>query len=339
MYDWLSLLDKNCVYTIFMVIDGENKGEKLVLSEEKVIWKSQKCEFLSQNLKEIKKTCQQGILIIEGQRIFCEQIGSPASLVICGAGYVSLAVIMIAKSIGMHVTVIEDRPKFADHARNAGADVVYCESFGKGLAGIEGGQDTYFVVVTRGHRYDKECLEAILQKPYAYLGMMGSRRRVTAMKEQLLQNGNDPNDVEKIHMPIGLSISAESPEEIAVSIMAEIIMVKNQKRKASEYSREMIRYLTGQTGGELKKVLATIVEKHGSAPRKAGTKMLILENGQTIGTIGGGCAEANVIREGMFLMDRTHKDSELMKVHMSGEEMQEMMCGGNMEVFLEKIGY
>ena len=140
-------------------------------------------------------------------------------------------------------------------------------------------------------------------------------------------------------MPIGLSISVESPEEIAVSIMAEIIMVKNQKRKASEYSREMIRYLTGQTGGELKKVLATIVEKHGSAPRKAGTKMLILENGQTIGTIGGGCAEANVIREGMFLMDRTHKDSELMKVHMSGEEMQEMMCGGNMEVFLEKIGY
>ena len=75
-------------------------------------------------------------------------------------------------------------------------------------------------------------------KPYAYLGMMGSMRRVTAMKEQLLQNGNDPNDVEKIHMPIGLSISAESPEEIAVSIMAEIIMVKNQKRKASEYSRE-----------------------------------------------------------------------------------------------------
>ena len=218
MYDWLSLLDKNCVYTIFMVIDGENKGEKLVLSEEKVIWKSQKCEFLSQNLKEIKKTCQQGILIIEGQRIFCEQIGSPASLVICGAGYVSLAVIMIAKSIGMHVTVIEDRPKFADHARKAGADVVYCESFGKGLAGIEGGQDTYFVVVTRGHRYDKECLEAILQKPYAYLGMIGSRRRVTAMKEQLLQNGNDPNDVEKIHMPIGLSISAESPEEIAVVI-------------------------------------------------------------------------------------------------------------------------
>ena len=72
-----------------------------------------------------------GNSIIEGQRIFCEQIGSPASLVICGAGYVSLAVIMIAKSIGMHVTVIEDRPKFADHARKAGADVSIVNLLGK----------------------------------------------------------------------------------------------------------------------------------------------------------------------------------------------------------------
>ena len=80
------------------------------------------------------------------------------------------------------------------------------------------------------------------------------------------------------------------------------------------------------------------MEKHGSA-RERPVRKCYLKNGQTIGTIGGGCAEANVIREGMFLVDRTHMDSELMKVHMSGEEMQEMMCGGNMEVFLEKIGY
>lgn len=337
MYQWLHTLGKNQINKTATVIDGENQGEKLVLSGGKILDQSKKCGFLSQNLKKIEKIDQSGILIIEGQRVFCEQIGQPALMVICGAGYVSIAVIKIAKSIGMDVTVIEDRPMFADHARIAGADRVYCEPFSSGLARVAGNQNTYFVVVTRGHRYDTECLEQILAKPYAYLGMMGSKHRTAMMRTYLLDQKYEPETVDQIHMPIGCPIGAESPEEIAVSIMAEIIMIKNKKKQIVEYPSELIPYLTGKKDGDRKKILATIVEKHGSVPRKAGTKMLIFEDGRTIGTIGGGCAERGVIRQGLLLMNDPEKETALIQVHMSGEEMLDMFCGGNMEVFLEKI--
>jgi len=337
MYEWLQSLEKDKIHKIAIVIEGKDQGEKLAVSDGKIIGQSKKCVFLSQNLKEIEKINQSGVLIIEGQRVYCELIGQPASMVICGAGYVSVALIKIAKSIGMHVTVIEDRPGFADHARFAGADQVYCEPFSSGLAQIKGNQNTYFVVVTRGHRYDTECLEQILEKPYAYLGMMGSRHRVALMKTYLLDRGYAPECVEQIHMPIGCSIGAESPEEIAVSIMAEVIMVKNQKKRITAYQPEMIPYLMGEKENDLQRILATIVEKHGSVPRKAGTRMLILEDGRTIGTIGGGCAENEVIRHGRFMMDDVEKETELIQVHMSGDETQGMFCGGSMEVLLEKL--
>ena len=120
-----------------------------------------------------------------GERIFQERISRPAKLVICGAGHVSMPIIRMGKMLGFHVTVVEDRPKFADDARRAEADQVYCEPFEDGLAKIKGDTDTWFVIVTRGHRYDTDCLRTILGKPRAYVGMMGSKRRTAIVKDQL----------------------------------------------------------------------------------------------------------------------------------------------------------
>ena len=139
--------------------------------------------------------------------------------------------------LGFEVTVLEDRPKFADHVRKAGADNVICAPFKEGLAKIGGDSDTWFVIVTRGHRYDAECLEIIVEKQNAYIGMMGSKRRVAIVKDQLEKKGIDREDLERVHTPIGLKIKAETPEEIAVSIMAEIIEVKNSREKAGGYSK------------------------------------------------------------------------------------------------------
>ena len=140
----------------------------------------------------------------------------------------------MGKMLGFHVTVVEDRPKFADDARRAEADQVYCEPFEDGLAKIKGDTDTWFVIVTRGHRYDTDCLRTILGKPRAYVGMMGSKRRTAIVKDQLEAEGFERDVLETVHTPIGRKIAAETPEEIAVSIMAEIIQIKNSRAKSAK---------------------------------------------------------------------------------------------------------
>ena len=119
-------------------------------------------------------------------QMFMERLGGIPRLLIFGAGHVSMPIIRIGKMLQFSVTVLEDRPKFADQARRSGADQVICEPFSRGLDQVKLGPDTYAVIVTRGHRYDADCLYGVLSREKesgtacAYVGMMGSRRR-TAM--------------------------------------------------------------------------------------------------------------------------------------------------------------
>ena len=269
-------------------------------------------------------------------RVFRERVRRAPKLVICGAGHVSMPIIRLGKMLGFTVTVLEDRPKFADNARAAGADHVLCETFREGLSQIKGDSDTWFVIVTRGHRYDSECLEAVLGKEYAYVGMMGSRRRVAVVKDQLAQNGVDQEKLDSVHTPIGLKISAETPEEIAVSIMAEIIQIKNSGERGSIYSDELLEALTE---GKQKAVLATIISRKGSAPRGVGTKMLVREDGSTVDTIGGGCVESEIIQKALLMM---RVGAPLFQVcredlTMEAAENEGMVCGGVVEVMLERV--
>lgn len=271
----------------------------------------------------------------DGIRIYRERIGGRKKLYICGGGHVSMPIIRIGKMIGFTVTVLEDRPKFADNARAAGADRVFCEPFGDGLARITGDEDSWFVIVTRGHRYDTECLECILRKRHAYVGMMGSRRRVAIVKDQLHQKGVSRELLDSVHTPIGLKIGAETPEEIAVSIMAEIIQVKNSRDNSGEYSEEMLRGLMSEDGR--KKTVATIVSRKGSAPRGIGTKMLIYEDGMTVDTIGGGCVESEIIQKALLMMRTGTPEFQICRVDMTMDAAEDegMVCGGVVEVMLE----
>ena len=269
-------------------------------------------------------------------RVYRERVRRAPKLVICGAGHVSMPIIRLGKMLGFTVTVLEDRPKFADNARAAGADHVLCETFREGLLQIQGDSDTWFVIVTRGHRYDSECLEAILGKESAYVGMMGSRRRVATVKDQLAQNGVDPEKLDSVHTPIGLKISAETPEEIAVSIMAEIIQIKNSRERGSGYSDELLEALTD---GKQKAVLATIISRKGSAPRGVGTKMLVREDGSTVDTIGGGCVESEIIQKALLMMRAGAPLFQVCRedLTMEAAENEGMVCGGVVEVMLEMV--
>lgn len=269
--------------------------------------------------------------------VFRERIGRIPRLIICGGGHVSMPVIRIGKMLGFTVTVLEDRPKFADNARDAGADTVICEPFEDALAKIRGDSDSWFVIVTRGHRYDAVCLESIMGKKFAYVGMMGSRRRVAIVKEQLAAKGISRELLNGVHTPIGLKIGAETPEEIAVSVMAEIIQVRHSGAKCGGYPEALLSAILAD--GERRKVLATIISRKGSAPRGTGTKMLIFEDGSVVDTIGGGCVESEIIQKALLMMRAGEKSFQICEADLTMEAAEDegMVCGGVVEVMLERL--
>lgn len=265
-------------------------------------------------------------------------------LVICGGGHVSIPMIKMGKMLEFHVIVLEDRPAFADHARMAGADEVVCDSFENGLSQTEGSKDTYFVIVTRGHRYDMICLRSIIGKDNAYIGMMGSKVRIRQVMDTLSAEGIDKDILDNVHSPIGLSIGAQTPEEIAVSVMAEIIQVKNERQCenqkdgniADAFTKEILEAALKEI--PCKRYLATIISRKGSAPRQVGTKMVIFEDGSLVGTIGGGCMEAEVVRATLDMMQQ-NADTKCITVNLMPELAEEegMVCGGIIEVKLEAV--
>lgn len=167
----------------------------------------------------------QGMLI----RVFVDPIVPQARLLILGGGHIALPLVSLGKLLGYKVTVIDDRLSFANTARFPQADQVICEDFQTAIRKQVIDLNTYVIVVTRGHRHDRICLEELFAKSQAaYIGMIGSRRKVAALFAELQTLGWDANTLDKVYTPIGLDIGAQTPEEIAVSIIAEIIMVNRQ---------------------------------------------------------------------------------------------------------------
>lgn len=322
---------------VVKVIDGRYAGETAIFSGGNMIYSSLNNNFFQDMSYDMIRTDSCQIRHLEGQRIFSEVLSNEKKLVICGGGHVSIPIIKMAKMLGFLVTVIEDRLKFADNAKAAGADHVLYDEFSGALRTITGDRDTYFVIVTRGHRYDQVCLEEILKKDHAYIGMIGSKARVKRMKELFSEKGYDDSMLEEIYSPIGLKIGAETPEEIAVSIMAEIIQVKNQIKRGYGYPKEIIKAILSDQTEDIPKMLATIISRKGSAPREIGTKMLIYKDGTTVGTIGGGCVEADICNKAR-LMEKGQQP-KLYTMDMTGREAEEdgMVCGGIVEVLLETV--
>lgn len=326
---------RNVVVT---VLSGDHFGEKAILSGGRIVYESGEGVFPGKIKEEIADG-PDGILDTGIGRIFKETLNMGKKLVICGGGHVSIPVIRIASMIGFHVTVIEDRILFADNARRAGADEVICDNFRQALEKITADENTWFVIVTRGHRYDVECLDVILGKPNAYTGMIGSKARVARVRELMIEKGHSYGKVDAIHAPIGLKIGAETPEEIAVSIMAEIIQVKNREKRGQGYTKELMNAIMAGESERVPMMIATIISRKGSAPRTVGTKMLIFSDGRTIGTIGGGCAEADICKRAQLQLMGDDREPKLYVVDMTGAEAENdgMVCGGVIEVLLERI--
>ena len=312
------------------IIDGEGAGTKALFDRQEQVFRD---EGFPAELAEGIRTMdcpQAGLLEQNGSQVFLERISDGKRLVICGAGHVALCVIRIGVMLGYEITVIEDRREFAEKAGEAGAHRVICKPFGEALD--EAGDDpmTAFVIMTREHSHDVECLRRILQRPSAYIGMMGSRSRTEQIRQQMLEEGYDARKVEQIHMPIGLRIGSRTPEEIAVSVAAELISVLNAADPGEGFPPGMAEELAADPSG----VLAMIVEKSGEAPRRPGTKMLVRTDGSFLGTVGGGYAEAEILKTARQMIAEGDRKSRTVRITMKKGTMH---CGGEIAVFLTAV--
>jgi len=176
------------------------------------------------SLKE--KKCR-AIDIEDGVRVFFDVLSSENRLLVCGAGHIAVPLARFAREVGFKVSVLDDRADFANSMRFPDCDVI-TEEFSIALRDFPITLSTYVVVITRGHEHDADCLLEILQKDTAYIGLIGSRRRVRFVLEMLEKKGIPKNRLQEVFTPIGTPIGAESPGEIALSIAAELVCVRRK---------------------------------------------------------------------------------------------------------------
>ena len=161
-----------------------------------------------------------------GYQVMLEVHEPPATLVIVGGGHIGKALATIGDLCGFSVVVVDDRPEYASRERFPEADRVICGDFAEVLGELPIDANSYIVTVTRGHKHDEISLRQVAESEAAYVGMIGSKRRVSAVLQHLIDEGLDAEAVRRVHTPIGLDIGAETPEEIAVAIMAEVVQVR-----------------------------------------------------------------------------------------------------------------
>ncbi len=166
-----------------------------------------------------------------GTKIFLDPVSSAHRLIIAGAGHIAVPLATMGSMLGFHVVVIDDRASFANRERFPTADEIIVRPFAAAIDALKLDRHSYLISVTRGHAFDEETLRAALRQPCRFIGMIGSRRRAKATLARFEAAGIDPRLLDEVHAPIGLDIGAETPEEIAIAIMAEIIRERRTGRR------------------------------------------------------------------------------------------------------------
>ena len=175
--------------------------------------------------------CSQVTLTLPGTdycaEVFFEVNTAMRKVIIVGAGHLAIPLVKFAKILGFHITVLDDRVIYANRERFPDADEVLAGDMAETLRGIEITPQTYIVLITRGHQFDEPCLREIIHSPAKYIGMIGSKRRIKACFIRFRDEDGIPEELlKRVYAPIGLDIKAESPEEIALSIISEMVKIR-----------------------------------------------------------------------------------------------------------------
>ena len=246
------------------------------------------------------------------------RLAYPPHLVLFGGGHIAQALTPMAKACGIRATVVDDRAEVLtyDHFPQ-GTELIHSPFTELPEQRLERIAKPYYCIFTHGHSADAECLSWAGTRKSAYIGMIGSRRKIEACKEVAHARGVSEEVLSTIHSPIGLAINAVSPAEIAVAIMAEIISVYRKDKSTIFVDSSLIERIAASRG-----TVCRIVKASGSSPGKEGALMLI-EGDEVHGTAGGGEVERLAIEEAKRTVRAHLVDYDLSKGGGAG-----MVCGG-----------
>ena len=266
----------------------------------------------------------------EGDYSQTERIKAEPVLIMFGAGHVGKALYDLAMLQGIRTIVLDDREELLTEQRFPQTER-HIGPFSKLLSREYDAISPYYAIFTHGHSYDKDCLRYALSHKSAYIGMIGSKKKASVQLEAMIQEGFPEDDVRKVHSPIGLSINAVTPEEIAVAIMAEIITTFRDDRNTISIVGALLDDLADKKG-----MTVRIIVKEGSAPRGKGTMMFVTKD-KIYSTIGGGAVERLAIRHAEEML-REGIDTDIVDYGLESGGNTGMICGGNLRVLFRARG-
>ena len=250
-----------------------------------------------------------------------ETIKAEPHLILFGSGHVGKALYDLGVLQNMKMTVLDDREELLTEERFPKAER-FIAPFEDLLSREYDAVAPAYVIFTHGHSFDTDCLSYALSRPASYIGMIGSKGKSARAISEMKAEGFSESLLADVHAPIGLPIGAETPEEIAVSIMAEIISVFRKGEHFTTINPELLKTMAENTG-----IAVRIISKKGSAPRAAGSVMFVMRD-NTAGTIGGGAIENEAISEARKMLDNKIK-CQTRHYNLSAEGDLGMVCGGD----------
>ena len=229
--DFAKMLISEDGSTVGSVGGGQTEAE--VLKEAERVMETGQASLLKYQLTQ-KDAEAEGLACGGTVEIFVEPILPDPKLILMGAGHIGQAVAQVAHRVGFNVAVVDDRESFANRERFPQAEELVVAAFEEGFDAITVSQTSFILIATRGHGYDQVVLEQALQTPAGYIGMVGSRRKTQIIVQKLLEKGISPRALSRLYAPIGIEIGSETPEEIAVSVVAELIAILRGVHQRSE---------------------------------------------------------------------------------------------------------
>lgn len=259
-----------------------------------------------------------------------EDIRVQPHLVLFGAGHIGKALYDLAVLQDMKVTVLDPREEQNNEQRFPKATRLvgeYDELLDKDYPDIVA---PYYCIFTHGHRFDSQCLLYALRHSSSYIGMIGSKAKIEHCFERVREQGISEEQLLSVHSPIGLPINAVTPQEIAISIMAQIISVFRENKSIITIDAAVLEKAASSSG-----IMARIVESSGSAPRSTGSMMFVTED-DIVGTVGGGGIESHTIEVARQML----KSGESLRIEhhtLTADQPLGMVCGGDSTILLKRV--
>lgn len=264
------------------------------------------------------------------ESLYTEIIKPEPHIIAFGAGHIGKALYDLSDILSMKFTILDDRAELLTEERFPNAER-HVAPYSKLLEREYDAFSPYYAIFTHGHEYDTECLEYALSHKSSYIGMIGSKGKIARTYDILRERGISEEKFMKVHAPIGLGIGAETPEEIAISIMAEIISIFRAEKHITVISPSLLETMADNNDG----IAVRIIEKHGSAPRAEGSMMLVT-NDSVYSTIGGGAIEKDAIEKARKML--INGDSVLLHHYTLNDSSDiGMVCGGDEKVLFTRI--